>query len=96
MTVLRFAKTPVNIKLERDVRPLLYELIYIDHVSSFERNDSLDSLKENKTQIKNFSLSDWLWKYIRLTSLMDDSASSSHRLAIYETDPSDIYIYIRS
>lgn len=58
MTVLRFAKTPVNIKLERDVRPLLYELIYIDYVSSFERNDSLDSLKENKTQIKNFSLSD--------------------------------------
>lgn len=80
MTVLRFAKTPVNIKLERDVRPLLYELIYIDYVSSFERNDSLDSLKENKTQIKNFSLSDWLWKYIRLTSLMDDSASK--RLAI--------------
>lgn len=58
MTVLRFAKTPVNIKLERDVRPLLYELIYIDHVSSFERNDLLYSPKENKTQIKNFSLSD--------------------------------------
>lgn len=81
------------VKLERNVRPLLYELIYIDHVSSFERNVSLDSLKENKTQIKNFSLSDWLWKYIGLTSLMDDSAAlSSHPLAIYETDPSDIYI----
>lgn len=48
------------VKLEQNVRPLLYELIYIDHVSSFERNVSLDStsLKENKTQIKNFSLSD--------------------------------------
>lgn len=46
------------VKLERNVRPLLYELIYIDHVSSFERNVSLGSLKENKTQIKNFSLSD--------------------------------------
>lgn len=46
------------VKLKRNVRPLLYELIYIDHASSFERNVSLDSLKENKTQIKNFSLSD--------------------------------------
>lgn len=52
MTVLRFAKTPVNIKLERDVRPLLYELIYIDHVSSFERNDSLD--RNTKHRLKTF------------------------------------------
>lgn len=46
------------VKLEPNVRPLIHELIYIDHVSSFVRNVSLDSLKENKTQIKNFSLSD--------------------------------------
>lgn len=36
------------VKLERNVRLFLYELIYIDYVFFFERNVLFDSFKENK------------------------------------------------